>query len=69
MGDVPPIDVGVAVFDIAFHPLHDVCALALVSGVCELHRFAPGSTSRALQVQLHTDAVRTVVWRPDGQRE
>ena len=68
-GDIPAIDFGVSVFDIAFHPQQDVVAVGLVSGVLELHRYAAGSTTRALRLQLHTDSVRTIAWRPDGQRK
>ena len=67
--EIPSIDFGVSVFDIAFHPLQDVVAVGLVSGVLEIHTYSSGRTSRALKLKLHEDALRTIVWRPDGQRE
>lgn len=55
------------VFDIDFHPQLDMLALGTVSGVVQVYKYAEDASHKVLELRPQTDAVRALLFAPDGQ--
>ncbi|TYZ57351.1 hypothetical protein PybrP1_010556 [[Pythium] brassicae (nom. inval.)] len=55
------------VFDIDFHPAADIVALGTISGVVQVYKYSEEANTQVLELKHHLDAVRGVIFAPDGQ--
>ncbi|DBA01043.1 TPA: hypothetical protein N0F65_002653 [Lagenidium giganteum] len=69
MDDHTPEDILVndQVYDIDFHPTQDVLALGTISGVVQCYKYSEEQNTQALELKLHQDACRALMFSSDGQ--
>lgn len=68
--DIPTITFDCFVMDVAFHPIHNVVAGALVDGRVELFRYIPGATEneKVMSRVSAKDSVRSIQFSADGNQ-
>uniref|UniRef100_K3WEM9 Uncharacterized protein n=1 Tax=Globisporangium ultimum (strain ATCC 200006 / CBS 805.95 / DAOM BR144) TaxID=431595 RepID=K3WEM9_GLOUD len=55
------------VFDIDFHPTQNIVALGTIDGIVQVYKYSEETNTQVLELKHHQDAVRAVLFNPDGQ--
>ncbi|CAI5700627.1 unnamed protein product [Peronospora effusa] len=55
------------VFDIDFHPLTNIVAVGCIDGIVQIYKYSEETNSKVLELKNHQEAVRALLFAPDGQ--
>eukprot|EP01062_Namystynia_karyoxenos_P029000 TRINITY_DN21865_c0_g1_i1.p1 TRINITY_DN21865_c0_g1~~TRINITY_DN21865_c0_g1_i1.p1 ORF type:complete len:406 (+),score=133.06 TRINITY_DN21865_c0_g1_i1:70-1287(+) len=61
------IETSLPVWDIAFHPHHDVLCVGLIDGHVHVYQYVVDDTQLLFDLRYHRDGVRAMEFSPDGQ--